>query len=103
MGSWARFKRNVNRRMASGMLVLLYVIGIVGQHFIGRRLIAPWERLWLRIPLARTIYGATKQVVEALSQPQGSALKSVVIVDFPYPDAKALGFLTGYVEDSARP
>ena len=162
MNPWARFKKNVSRRMASGMLVLvpvgvtllvmrwlfrwgtrqlrpvvqsiasgleksqwiaglpdawvdfyvylltillllilLYLIGVLGQFIVGRRLIAAWESIWLRIPLARTVYGATKQVTEALSQPQGSAFKSVVVVDFPYPDAKAIGFLTGYVEDHA--
>jgi len=83
------------------LLVLLYLIGVLGQYIVGKRLIAAWENLWLKIPLARTIYGATKQVTEALSQPQGSAFKSVVVVDFPYLEAKAIGFLTGYVEDEA--
>ena len=83
------------------LLLLLYLIGVLGQYIVGRRLIAAWESLWLRIPLARTIYGATKQVTEALSQPEGSAFKSVVVVDFPYLEAKAIGFLTGYVEDEA--
>ena len=83
------------------LLVLLYLIGGLGKHIIGRRLIAAWEGIWLRIPLARTIYAATKQVVEALSQPHGAAFKSVVIVDFPYPGVKAIGFLTGYVDDPA--
>lgn len=81
------------------LLVLLYFVGGLGQHLIGRRLIAVWEGIWLRIPLARSIYGATKQVVEALSQPHGAAFKSVVVVDFPHPGIKAIGFLTGYLED----
>ena len=81
------------------LLVLLYLIGGLGQHLIGRRLIAAWEAIWLKIPLARSVYGATKQVMEALSQPQGAAFKSVVVVDFPYPGLKAIGFLTGYVDD----
>ena len=83
------------------LLVLLYLVGGLGQHLIGRRLIAAWEAIWLKIPLARTIYAATKQVMEALSQPQGAAFKSVVVVDFPYPGLKAIGFLTGYVDDPA--
>jgi uncharacterized membrane protein len=83
------------------LLMLLYLIGGLGQHIIGRRLIAIWEGIWLRIPLARSIYGATKQVVEALSQPHGAAFKSVVVVDFPSPGLKAIGFLTGYIEDAA--
>ena len=83
------------------LLVLLYLIGLLGQYLVGRRLIKAWESIWMKIPLAGTIYGATKQVTEALSQPEGAAFKSVVVVDFPYPDAKAIGFLTGYVEDGA--
>ncbi len=81
------------------LLVLLYLVGGLGQHLIGRRLIAAWEAIWLKIPLARSIYAATKQVMEALSQPQGAAFKSVVVVDFPCPGLKAIGFLTGYVDD----
>ncbi len=81
------------------LLVLLYLIGGLGQHLVGRRLIAAWEAIWMRIPLARTIYAATKQVMEALSQPQGAAFKSVVVVEFPCPGLKAIGFLTGYVDD----
>lgn len=83
------------------LLVLLYLIGVLGQHIVGRRLITAWESLWLKIPLVRSIYGATKQVLEALSLPQGTAFKSVVVVDFPYPGLKAIGFLTGYVQDAA--
>jgi uncharacterized membrane protein len=83
------------------LLVLLYLIGGLGQHLIGRRLIAAWEAIWLKIPLARGVYGATKQVMEALSQPQGAAFKSVVLVEFPCPGLKAIGFLTGYVDDPA--
>jgi uncharacterized membrane protein len=83
------------------LLFLLYLVGGLGQHLIGRRLIAAWEALWLKIPLARSIYSATKQVMEALSQPRGAAFKSVVVVDFPYPGLKAIGFLTGYVDDPA--
>jgi uncharacterized membrane protein len=83
------------------LLILLYLVGGLGQHLIGRRLIAAWEAIWMKIPLARSVYAATKQVMEALSQPQGAAFKSVVVVDFPYPGLKAIGFLTGHVEDAA--
>ncbi len=83
------------------LLVLLYFVGVLGQHIVGRRLVAASDRVWLKIPLARSIYAATKQVMEALSQPQGAAFKSVVLIDFPSPDLKAVGFLTGYVQDTA--
>jgi len=83
------------------LFALLYLIGVLGQHIVGRRLIRAWEGIWLKIPLVRTIYGATRQVVDALSLPEGTAFKSVVVVDFPSPGLKAVGFLTGYMLDDA--
>ena len=83
------------------LLVFLYLIGTIGQFVVGKRLLKAGEALLLRIPLARTIYTATKQVAEAISLPNRSALKSVVMVDFYKPGFKAIGFLTGYIEDSA--
>ena len=82
------------------LLVFLYLIGAIGQFVVGKRLIKAGETLLLRIPLVRTIYTATKQVAQAVSLPDRSALKSVVMVDFYKPGFKAVGFLTGYIEDS---
>lgn len=53
----------------------------------------------MNIPLVRTIYSATKQVIQGFSQDQ-TAFKSVVMVEFPRPDFLALGFLTGHIHDS---
>ena len=83
------------------LLVLLYLVGVIGQFVIGKRLIKIGETLLMRIPLVRTIYTATKQVAQAVSLPDSAALKSVVLVEFPRPGFKAVGFLTGYIEDSA--
>jgi len=83
------------------LLALLYLIGAIGQFVVGKRLIRAGETLLMRIPLARTIYTATKQVAQAVSLPDRTALKSVVLVEFPRPGFKAVGFLTGYIEDSS--
>lgn len=82
------------------LLVLLYLVGAIGQFVVGKRLIKAGETLLLRIPLVRTIYTATKQVAQAVSLPDQAALKSVVLVEFPRPGFRAVGFLTGYIEDS---
>lgn len=83
------------------LLLLLYLVGAIGQFVVGKRLIRAGEILLMRIPLVRTIYTATKQVAQAISLPDSAALKSVVLVEFPRPGFKAVGFLTGYIEDSA--
>ena len=82
------------------LLLLLYLVGAIGQYVMGRKLISAWERLWLRIPLIRSIYGSTKQVMQAVSLPNRSVFKSVVLVEFPRPGFRAIGFLTGRIKDS---
>jgi uncharacterized membrane protein len=81
------------------LLFLLYMVGSLGQFLIGRRLISLGETVLLQIPLIRTIYSATKQVIQNFSQ-DNAAFKSVVIVEFPRPGFLTLGFLTGYIQDN---
>ena len=79
------------------LLLVVYVIGSLGTRVFGRRLLNRFESLLKRIPLAGVLYGASKQVVETFSVGERPAYKSVVLVDYPYPGSKAIGFLTGYV------
>lgn len=79
-------------------LAVLYVVGLIATAVIGRRLIAFAERLIQQIPLVKTVYSASKQVVEAFSpQDRTSMFKSAVFVEFPRPGMMALGFLTGRI------
>jgi uncharacterized membrane protein len=81
------------------VLFVLYLVGSFGQVLIGRRIIGIGENLLLQIPLVRTIYSATKQVIQGFSQDQ-AAFKSVVMLEFPRPGFLALGFLTGHMRNS---
>lgn len=68
------------------VLALLYLIGLVTTIVLGRRLIALGEAIIQRIPFVKTVYGGSKQVVEAFSMQGGlSALQSTVFVEFPGP------------------
>lgn len=80
------------------LLFFVYLVGAIGQRMVGKRMLKAGETLLLRIPLLRKVYSATKQVVEAVSMPDKAAFKSVVLVDFPRPGFKAIGFLTGRVQ-----
>ena len=82
------------------LLALVYFVGVFGHYVFGKRVIAMGEAILLRIPLVRTIYAATKQVMQAISLPDKAAFRSVVLVEFPRPGLKAVGFMTGYIEDS---
>lgn len=83
------------------LLFLLYLVGVIGQVVVGKRLIKAGETLLLRIPLVRIVYTATKQVIQAISLPDRSALKSVVLLEFPRPGFRVIGFFTGYIKDAS--
>jgi uncharacterized membrane protein len=96
LGEWPWFARALFS--LSILVILVYVVGEIAAHVVGRRLIALGEALLLRIPLVRPIYGASKQVIQSFSLPDAAQIQSVVFVEFPRPGMRALGFLTGTVE-----
>ncbi len=81
-------------------VILVYLIGILATNVIGRRLLQWGESLLLRLPVVKSIYGTTKEVMKTISLPEGSQFKSVVLVQFPGPGLWALGFNTGTICDN---
>ena len=84
----------------AGFLLAVYLVGALAQAVIGRRLIQAGETVLMRVPLARTIYSAAKQVMEAIAIPTRSALRTVVLVEFPRLGIWSVGFLTGRVVEA---
>jgi uncharacterized membrane protein len=82
------------------LLFVLYLIGAIAKFVAGRRLLAIGENIVLKIPLASTIYTATKQVTTAISLQENNSFKSVVLVEFPRKGIFAVGFLTGTIKDA---
>ncbi len=82
------------------LILVLYFVGAIGQFVLGKRLISIGEKLFMKIPIVRTIFSSTKQVMKTMSLPDRTMFKSVVLVEFPRPGMRAVGFLTGYITDS---
>jgi len=82
-----------------GTIVLIYVVGLVTNHIIGRRLIQWGESLLLRLPIVKSVYSASKQVVDTFSSSTKAAFQAVVLVEFPRRDSLAVGFVTGTMLD----
>lgn len=76
-------------------LLLILLLGWLSTKVAGRRLLRSGERVLLRLPVAKSIYGATKGILEALSKDQTDAFKRVVLIEYPKKDLFALGFVTG--------
>jgi uncharacterized membrane protein len=79
------------------LLTLLTVIflGWLSTNVGGRRVLRLFEGLVRRIPVAKSIYGATKGILEAVSHEKTEAFKRVVLVEYPKSNLFALGFVTG--------
>lgn len=73
-------------------VLLICSIGFAASRVIGMRLIALGEAVIARIPFVQTIYSASKKLVGALKQQPGSGARAV-LVDFPAPGMKAIGFV----------
>lgn len=80
-------------------LLILYLIGWVANRVIGQRLFAAFDALMERIPLVHSIYGGTKKLMAMLqSKPNGT--QRVVLIDFPSPGLKSVGFVTRVFDDA---
>jgi uncharacterized membrane protein len=75
-------------------IILIFVAGFLTANVIGLRLFRIWEIFLIKTPLVRTIYGSSKQLVEALTTSDKQSFKQVVLIEFPRKGMFCLGFLT---------
>jgi uncharacterized membrane protein len=74
-------------------LGVILLSGVMARIVIGQRLLGWFEALISRIPLANTIYGSARQLLDILqTKPDGT--QRVVLVDFPHTEMKSIGFVT---------
>jgi uncharacterized membrane protein len=75
-----------------------YALGLAAAHVAGKRLIDLAEGALERLPVVQTIYSATRRLIEVMqTKPEG--LQRVVLVSFPSPQMKAVGFVTRTFRD----
>ena len=75
--------------------VLITLIGAVAAGFMGRWIIKLGEAILNRMPVVRSIYGATKQILETVISTQSDAFREVVLVEYPRRGLWVIGFVTG--------
>ena len=75
--------------------VLITLIGAIAAGFLGRYIIRLGEAILNRMPVVRSIYGATKQILETVISTQSDAFREVVLVEYPRKQLWVIGFVTG--------
>lgn len=82
-------------------VILVFLLGLVSRNVIGRRLVTATERVVQRVPVVRTLYGSTKEVVSSLADRPAQGFKSVVLFEYPRRGLWSVGFVTGSVRPQA--
>jgi uncharacterized membrane protein len=79
-------------------LAVILLSGVMARRVIGQRMLRWFESLIQRIPLANTIYGSARQLLDILqTKPDGT--QRVVLVDFPHTEMKSIGFVTRVIRE----
>jgi len=78
---------------AAGTLLLLVLVGALVGNFVGRQLLSWLDELVMHVPVVKAIYGATKQLMNAIQSGKNGNLKDVVLVEWPQPGSFAIGFV----------
>lgn len=76
-------------------LLFLVLIGALTTNFIGNRLMAWFDAMLAQVPVVRSVYGAVKQLMEAVLGKGSKAFRQVVLVQFPQAGQWTIGFVTG--------
>lgn len=73
---------------------LLTVVGFISKRLFGKVLRRWFSRAVERVPGLSAIYGAVRQMVDALSGQNKEMFRRVVLVEFPHPGSWSIGFVT---------
>ena len=85
-------------------ILLVFFIGLVTRNLLAQRIIRLGERILALIPLAGSVYGSIKQIVQSFSKDEDQESQKVVIVPWPSEGLWAFGFLNGeLVLDGGEP
>jgi len=72
----------------------IFMLGLVSTNMIGGRLIGYVERRVSWVPFLSQIYRGARQITEAIQLRDTSQFQRVVLLPFPHPGVRSIGFVT---------
>ena len=81
-------------------IVLILSVGMLARRVAGQRALGWFEVAIRRVPLAKTVYGSARQLLDLMQAPPDGGQR-VVLVAFPHPGMKTVGFFTRTLRDEA--
>lgn len=78
--------------------VVVYLAGLIASNVLGSRMLAFWDRLLSHIPLVKSIYTSSKQVIQVFSASGRGSFRRAVYVEFPKEGCFSIAFITNSVQ-----
>ena len=82
--------------MITGAIVI-YLTGLLATNVLGTQFLRWGDELLSRIPLVKSIYTSSKQLMTVFREGKGS-YRRAVFIEWPRPGVRAIGFVTAEVE-----
>lgn len=83
-------------------VVSLILVGAFTAGYVGRLFQRFSERLLNRMPVIRGVYGAVKQILEAVLSKKSKSFREAVLVEYPRPGLWSIAFITGGTEGEVQ-
>jgi uncharacterized membrane protein len=78
-------------------LVFIYLIGLSTKNYFANMLLQIGERLLVRIPVAKTVYIAVKQIITTLASREKKRVQKVVLIEYPGKGLLSFGLFNGEI------
>lgn len=76
-------------------LLFIYFVGLFAKNYLGSKVIAMGEWILVRIPVAKTIYTAIKQIVHTFAGQEKETPQKVAMVEYPRKGIYSIGLYNG--------
>lgn len=78
-----------------GLVVIVFIVGVVATNFLGQRLLSFAEKLFSKIPIVSGMYGTFRDLTQTVMAAREGALAGVVLLEYPRKGIFSVGFVTG--------
>ena len=73
----------------------LMISGALVSNVAGRWWLRQWNKLFIRIPVFKTVYTSVKKVSDTLFSSNGTAFRQALLVQYPHAGSWTIGFQSG--------
>ncbi len=84
------------------LIVVIFIVGMVTSSFIGRWFLRLADRFFSKLPFVRSVYSSARQLTDTLFIDR-SALKEVVLIEYPRRGIFTLAFVTNEAKWKVNP